>query len=87
MGVALAQGGLKTLIVDATPPAKVLEPAFDGRVSALAYASVRMLKALGVWDRLAPDAQPIHQILVTDGQMGKPASPFSLHFDAAEVGA
>jgi 2-octaprenyl-6-methoxyphenol hydroxylase len=87
LGLALAQGGLKTLVVDATPPAKVLEPQFDGRVSALAYASVRMLRALGVWEHLAPDAQPIREILVTDGQMGKPASPFSLHFDAQEVGA
>ena len=87
LGLALAQGGLRTLIVDAAPPAKVLEPEFDGRVSALAYASVRMLRALGVWDALAPQAQPIHEILVTDGQAGKPASPFSLHFDAQEVGA
>jgi len=87
LGLALAQGGLKTLVVDAAPPARALEPAFDGRVSALAYASVRMLRALGVWECLAPDAQPIREILVTDGQMGKPASPFSLHFDAQEVGA
>jgi 2-octaprenyl-6-methoxyphenol hydroxylase len=87
LGLALAQGGFKILVVDAAPPAKMLEPKFDGRVSALAYASVRMLKALGVWERLAPDAQPIHEILVTDGQAGKPASPFSLHFDAEEVGA
>ena len=87
LGLALAQGGLKTVIADAVPPAKVLEPAFDGRVSALAYASVRMLGALGVWENLAPHAQPIREILVTDGQAGKPASPFSLHFDAQEVGA
>jgi len=87
LGLALAQGGLKTVIVDAAPPAKLLEPSFDGRVSALAYASVRMLTALKVWEQLAPHAQPIGEILVTDGQAGKPASPFSLHFDAQEVGA
>ena len=33
------------------------------------------------------DAQPIREILVTDGAAGRAASPFSLHFDAAEVGA
>lgn len=87
LGLALAQGGLKVLIVDAAPPAKVLDPSFDGRVSALAYASVRMLNALGVWESLAPHAQPIREILVTDGKTGQPASPFSLHFDAQEVGA
>jgi 2-octaprenyl-6-methoxyphenol hydroxylase len=87
LGLALAQGGFKTVIADAAPPAKSLDPSFDGRVSALAYASVRMLTALGVWERLAPNAQPIREILVTDGQAGKPAAPFSLHFDALEVGA
>jgi 2-octaprenyl-6-methoxyphenol hydroxylase len=87
LGLALAQGGMRVLVVDAAPPATVLEPKFDGRVSALAYASVRMLAALGVWDDLSPHAQPIREILVTDGQMGKAASPFSLHFDAQEVGA
>jgi len=87
LGLALAQGGFKTVIVDLAPASTVLDPKFDGRVSALAYASVRMLTALGVWDGIAPDAQPIREILVTDGQAGKPASPFSLHFDAQEVGA
>ena len=87
LGLALAQGGLSTIIVDSAAPARVVEPDFDGRVSALAYASVRMLTALGVWDALAPHAQPIHEILVTDGKAGQAASPFSLHFDAQEVGA
>jgi len=87
LGLALAQGGLKVVVADTAPPARALAPEFDGRVSALAYASVRMLTALGVWDHLVPYAQPIREILVTDGQAGKPASPFSLHFDAQEVGA
>jgi 2-octaprenyl-6-methoxyphenol hydroxylase len=86
LGLALAKGGLKTMVVDNQPPSRVLEPEFDGRVSALAYASVRMLAALGVWERLELHAQPIHEILVTDGAVGEPASPFSLHFDAGEIG-
>ena len=87
LGLALAQGGLKTVVVDALAVPTTLAPAFDGRVSALAYASVRMLTALGAWAHLQAHAQPIHEILVTDGKPGAPASPFSLHFDAAEVGA
>ena len=87
LGLALAHGGLSTVIADAAPPARVVDPKFDGRVSALAYASVRMLMALGVWEALGPHAQPIREILVTDGKAGQPSSPFSLHFDAAEVGA
>ena len=87
LALACAQGGLKTVIVDSAPAALQLEPAFDGRVSALAYASVRLLTALGVWDDLAPHAQPIREILVTDGKVAGATSPFSLHFDAQEVGA
>ena len=87
LGLALAQGGFKTVIADVVPAAAILDPKFDGRVSALAYASVRMLTVLGVWEGLAPHAQPIREILVTDGVAGLPASPFSLHFDAQEVGA
>src|SRR5215469_2963282 len=73
LGLALAQGGLKTVVADAATPSLVLDPKFDGRVSALAYAGVRMLSALGVWEGLAPDAQPIREILVTDGKPGQPA--------------
>ena len=86
LGIALAKGGLRVAVADAAPPARRLDPRFDGRVSALAYASVRMLAALGVWEHLGPHAQPIHEILVTDGAIGRAPSPFSLHFDAQEVG-
>lgn len=87
LALALAQGGFEVLVTDTAPATLVLDPKFDGRVSALAYASVRMFQALGVWDELAPHAQPIREILVTDGAIGRPVSPFSLHFDAQEVGA
>ena len=87
LGLAAAQGGLKVAVVDALAPEKMLDAGFDSRVSALAYASVRMLTALKVWPQLERHAQPIHEILVTDGKPGAPASPFSLHFDCREVGA
>jgi 2-octaprenyl-6-methoxyphenol hydroxylase len=86
LGLALARGGLKTVVVDTLPKSTVTGAAFDGRVSALAFAAVRMFRALGVWDHLEPDAQPIEDILVTDGGSGRAASPFSLHFDGAEAG-
>jgi 2-octaprenyl-6-methoxyphenol hydroxylase len=86
LGLAAAQGGLSVAVIDTLAPSQVLDAGFDGRVSALAYASVRMLTALGVWPHLAKHAQPITEILVTDGKADGPASPFSLHFDPAEVG-
>lgn len=86
LALALAQGGLKVVVADPAPAAALLDAKFDGRVSALSYSSIRMLEALGVWDAIAPDAQPIHDILVTDAPLGRAPSPFSLHFDAAEIG-
>jgi len=84
LALALAQGGLKVVVADPAPASAMLDAKFDGRVSALSYSSVRMLEALGVWDGLA--AQPIHDILVSDAGLGRTPSPFSLHFDSAEIG-
>jgi 2-octaprenyl-6-methoxyphenol hydroxylase len=86
LALALAQGGLKVVVADPAPASAMLDAKFDGRVSALSYSSVRMLEALGVWDDLAANAQPIHDILVTDAGLGRTPSPFSLHFDSAEIG-
>ncbi len=86
LGLALAQTGLKVTVAEPMPESVQTDAKFDGRVSALAYASVRLFTALGVWPHIAPHAQPIHDILVTDGRLGGNPSPFSLHFDAAELG-
>jgi 2-octaprenyl-6-methoxyphenol hydroxylase len=86
LALALAQGGLETIVIDPVGRAAMLDAAFDGRVSALSYAIVRMLKALGVWEHLAGKAQPILDILVTDAAPGSAPSPFSLHFDHREIG-
>lgn len=85
LALALARGGLAVVVADPVPQSAATEVQFDGRVCALSYASVRMFQALGVWDRLEKHAQPITDILVTDGRLGKEPSPFSLHFDAAEA--
>jgi len=87
LGLALARGGLKTVIADGVAPAQSLSTAFDGRVSALSYSSVRMMQALNVWPHLENHAQPIREILVSDGAIGRAASPFSMHFDSTELGA
>ena len=86
LALALAQAGLDVVIVDPLPPSAVLDQTFDGRVSALSYSIVRMLRVLGVWQHLEPDAQPILDILITDATPGSTPSPFSLHFDHREIG-
>ena len=37
----------------------------------MALASVRMLQALGLWDTLEADAQPILDIVASDGRAGE----------------
>ncbi len=86
LALALAQGGLRVLVADPVPAATLTHAAFDGRVSALSYSSVRMFEALGVWDALKENAQPIHDILVSDAGLGRAPSPFTLHFDHREIG-
>ena len=86
LALALAQGGLDVVVADPMPASAALDIGFDGRVSALSYSSIRMLEALGVWDELAPGAQPILDILVTDASLGRAPAPFSLHFDHHEIG-
>ena len=88
LGLALAQGGLKTVVADAAPVAARAGP--EVRWPGLGPGLCQCADADGaggvgrIW---TPHAQPIREILVTDGKPGQPASPFSLHFDAAEVGA
>lgn len=87
LAVALARGGLCVTVADPVPASSAVDAGFDGRVSALSYSSVRMFEALDVWPRLAPHAQPINDILVTDAALDRAPGPFSLHFDHREIGA
>ena len=83
--LALAQGGLSVLVLDAQPAETRADPEFDGRAYNIALAGKRMLDALGVWDAVAADAQPIWDIVVTDGRRGEAPSPLFLHFDHREL--
>jgi 2-octaprenyl-6-methoxyphenol hydroxylase len=86
LALALAQGGLAVSVTDPLAPSTILDEKFDGRVSALSYAVIRMFRTLGVWPHLEKDAQPILDILVTDSPLGGTPSLFSLHFDHREIG-
>jgi 2-octaprenyl-6-methoxyphenol hydroxylase len=87
LGIALAQAGIGVVVVDQLPPATVLEPQFDGRASAIAFASRRMFSALGFDSGLEGVVQPITEILVSDGDLLNGAAPFFLHFDHSEIGS
>jgi 2-octaprenyl-6-methoxyphenol hydroxylase len=85
LGLALAQAGIEVLVVDAEVPKSQLEASYDGRAFAIAYASFRMWRALGLGPALEPHAQPIEKILCTDGRPGEAPSLLSLAFDRREL--
>lgn len=81
LAMALARGGIHSVVVDAESPVLSAADGFDGRASALALGSVRVLEGIGLWDRLAADASPIRDIRVSDGD-----SSLYLHYDHREIG-
>jgi 2-octaprenyl-6-methoxyphenol hydroxylase len=89
LALALASGGLRPLLVDPQPFEAQLAPTFDGRSSAIAYSSFRQWRAIGAGEALAPHAQRIEQILVTDGRTPGAAArkplPAFLRFDSSEI--
>ncbi len=85
LALALAQGGLSSVIVDALPEPERALPDFDGRSYAVAHASCRLLQNLGLWADLKHSAQPILDIKVSDGRAGEGPGPFFMHFDHAEI--
>ena len=88
--LAAAQGGLKVVLVDPQPFSAQLAPTFDGRSTAIAFSTFRMLDALGVGAALRPHACRMDRILVTDGRRpgaaSRSASSAFLRFDADEIG-
>ena len=85
LALALASGGVSSVVVDARVREDHDDPEFDGRAYALALSSRRMLEALGLWKGLAPKAQPINEIKISDGRAGEGAAPWFLHFDHDEI--
>jgi 2-octaprenyl-6-methoxyphenol hydroxylase len=82
----LAAAGVPTVVVDRAPLPPMEHPAFDGRAYAIAAGSKRLLEDAGLWDKLPAASCPILEIRVTDGRLGRPASPLYLHFDHTEAG-
>lgn len=67
LALALDAHGLTSQVVDPMDPAKALAAGFDGRASAIASASWRMLEAIDVAEALRPHGCAIHRIEVRDG--------------------
>ena len=76
---AFASAGLEAALVDRAPVGT--GAAFDGRTTAISHASVQVLRGVGLWPAIAPHAEPMADIRITDG-----AAPIFLHYDHREVG-
>lgn len=79
--LALDAHGLSSIVVDPADPAKQAGTGFDGRASAIASASWRMLEAIGLAEQLRPHGCPIRRIEVRDG-LSREALDFTPDDDA-----
>ena len=88
--VALAREGFSVALIDAESAEAMRAKSFDGRTTAIAYAAARVFRRLGLWPAFAGGAEPIRDILVTDGRRSTASrsgfvSSFHLHFDSKEL--
>ena len=81
LAVALASADVPVAIIDRDTPDQIAHPIRDGRASAIASGSQAVLDVLGVWPRVAADAQPILQVRVSDAD-----SLLFLHYDHRDIG-
>lgn len=82
MSLALAQNGFRVATVDLENMADWTDQGFDGRASAIALSSQRVLAGVGIWDVIADETAPMLDIRISDG-----ASPLFLHYDHEELAA
>lgn len=81
LAIAVARAGLQVIVVDPADPMAMRDARSDGRTTAIAHASALVLDGIGVWSALAPQACPITDIWVSDGE-----SLMFLHYDHRDIG-
>lgn len=80
LAAALGGAGLSVTVLDRLDRETQLAEPFDGRTAAIAYGSQRLYDQLGIWPLMAPAAEPIRDIRVSDGP-----SLLHLHYDHREL--
>jgi 2-octaprenyl-6-methoxyphenol hydroxylase len=84
LALALRQGLGPDVPVIVADPALATRPSRDPRATAIVAACRRLFEALGVWEQVAPNAQPILDMVVTDSALADATRPVFLTF-AGEV--
>ena len=80
LAVALRDGLGSAFTVAVADPA-LARSGTDPRASAIVAAARRMFAAIGVWDAIAPQAQPILDMTVTDSRLADVVRPVFLTFE------
>src|SRR5450755_4810843 len=80
LALALRQGLGADIPVIVADPALGLRPSRDPRATAIVAACRRLFEAIGVWDQVAGQAQPILDMVVTDSKLQDATRPVFLTF-------
>lgn len=81
LACALGTGQARVTLIEQKGLDDLVEPAADGRVTAIARGTRTMLDKIKVWPHLELEAQPIFDIMVGEG-----SPSFSVHYDHRDVG-
>jgi len=76
-----APGTFRIAVIERIPLETARAEAFDGRTVALIAAAKNMMDALGLWERIAAEAEPVTNIDITDTPLDLPVRSSVLHFD------
>jgi len=77
VAIKSASPHLAISLIDGAPEDAIQK---EERASAIAAAASRMLNQLGIWEHLLAQAQPIHEMIVTDSRTADPVRPVFLTF-------
>lgn len=82
LALALAEAlpGIEIALVDPVTPRGRTEPARDPRAFAVSASSKHVLDAIGIWDAVAPEAQAVADIEITDSSLDAGIRPTLLTY-------
>jgi 2-octaprenyl-6-methoxyphenol hydroxylase len=80
LALAIRQGLGPEIPVIVADPALAQRPSRDPRATAIVAACRRLFEALGVWEEVAPNAQAILDMVVTDSELADATRPVFLTF-------
>ncbi len=80
LALALARALKPNFSIAVCDPSLASEPAEDHRVSAITLSARQMLEALGIWAKIADQAQPVHEMVITDSKLDDVMRPAFLNF-------